>query len=194
MEMLIGTYDGPGRADLSRRIPEASWSALALVPGATTLVLRMVTNPNLLEPGERVTLVEQLREAVADRPEVADLRVLLGMALCVNYDAQAAIHELNTAVQLAPESFIAQLKMGELWMRLRVCDKAEEHTKRAERLAQNWAQADLARRQSVAIRTMRRKGIERGGYHGPLAFLGTLKGRLFGRRRTVPVTLDVRAP
>ena len=58
--------------------------------------------------------------------------MLLGMALCVNLDVhQAAIEELRESVRLAPNSFIAQLKIGELWMRLRVMDKAEEHTKHA---------------------------------------------------------------
>ena len=72
------------------------------------------------------------------------------------------------SVRLAPNSFIAQLKMGELWMRLRVMDKAEEHTRLAAMLAQNLAQSDLARRQAATIRTMKREGIERGGYGTPL--------------------------
>ena len=56
-------------------------------------------------------------------------------------------------VRLAPDSFIAQLKMGELWMRLRVIEKAEEHTRQAALLAQNMAQSELARRQAATIRT-----------------------------------------
>ena len=49
-------------------------------------------------------------------------------------------------------------------MRLRVMDKAEEHTQRAALLAQNHVQSELARRQAATIRTMKRAGIERGGY------------------------------
>jgi len=60
-------------------------------------------------------------------------------------------------------------------MRLRVCRKAEEHTRQAALLAQNLAQAELARRQAAAIRTMLRQGIERGGYRSPLAVLGRLR-------------------
>jgi Tfp pilus assembly protein PilF len=104
------------------------------------------------------------------------------MALCVNLEVQEAIEELHESVRLAPNSFIAHLKMGELWMRLRVCRKAEAHTKRAASLAQNLAQAELARRQGAAIRTMLRQGIERGGYRSPFAVLSRLR-RFWQRRR-----------
>ena len=103
------------------------------------------------------------------------------MALCVNLEVHEAIEELSESVRLAPDSFIAHLKMGELWMRLRVCRKAEAHTRRAALLAQNLAQAELARRQAAAIRTMLRQGIERGGYRSPFAVLGRL--RCFWQRR-----------
>ena len=109
-------------------------------------------------------LIEQLREAVSLEPHVSDLRVLLGMALCVNLDAQTALEELREAVSLAPDSFIARLKFGELLMRLRICSQAAEETQIAARLASNPVQSELARRQATAIRTMQREGIERGGY------------------------------
>ena len=70
-------------------------------------------------------------------------------------------------MRLDPNSFIAHLKMGELWMRLRVMDKAEEHTQRAGSAGQNIAQAELARRQDASIRAMKQAGIERGGYKSP---------------------------
>ena len=102
-------------------------------------------------------------------PNVSELRVLFGMALCVDFKVQEAMEELREGVRLAPDSFIAQLKMGELWMRLRVCEKAEEHTHQAALLARNMAQSELARRQAAAIRTMMHNGIKRGGfsYKGP---------------------------
>ena len=101
---------------------------------------------------------------------VAELRVLLGMALCVNLDAQAAIEELREAVRLAPDSYIAQLKLGELWMRLRVMDNAEEHTRLAAVAGAKLSpQSELARRQAATIRTMKRQGIERGGLQAATA-------------------------
>jgi len=144
----------------------------------------MFADPHLLEPEERRDLVGHLRHAVAEYPEVGELRVLLGMALCVNLDVQPAIEEFRTAVTLAPHSFIAHLKMGELWMRLRVVDKADEHTRQAGLLARNAAQSELARRQGASIRTMRRAGIERGGYKSPLALFGRLR-RLLALRPKV---------
>ena len=159
--------------------------ATALVPvpeSARQLLLRMFADPYLLGECERAELVADLRESVSAHPEVAELRVLLGMALCVNLEVQEALEELGEGVRLAPDSFIAQLKMGELWMRLRVCKKAEKHTRQAALLAQNLAQAELARRQAAAIRTMLRQGIERGGYQSPFAVLGRLR-RFWQRRR-----------
>jgi len=153
------------RENLSSRV---SSLALASLPTQTqTLLLRMFADPYLLEKEQRTELVAELRACVSKHPQVSELRVLLGMALCVNFDPQAAIEELRESVRLAPNSFIAQFKMGELWMRLRVMDKAEEHTRTAALLAQNMAQADLARKQAAAIRTMLREGIERGGYKTP---------------------------
>jgi len=136
----------------------------------------------MLAKSDCADLVAQLRECVAQQPEVAELRVLLGMALCVNLDAQAAMDELGEAVSLAPQSFIAHLKMGELWMRLRVMPKAKDHTRQAAMLAQNLAQSELARRQATTIRTMMREGIERGGYRTPWFSLARLR-RLWTRNR-----------
>ncbi|HUL49487.1 MAG TPA: hypothetical protein VLT79_05660 [Gemmatimonadales bacterium] len=141
----------------------------------------MFADPHLLEPAERKTLVDELRAAVESYPQVSDLRVLLGMALCVDLDVQQAIEELRTAVQLEPTSYIAQLKAGELWMRLRVMPKAEEHTRQARLLARNPAQAELARRQAAKLREMMQQGMQRGGYKGPSAMLGRLRRLLTPR-------------
>lgn len=152
-------------------------SSLAVIPEqAQGLLFRMFADPRVLTKEETGDLVSGLREAVAQHPNVSDLRVLFGMALCVNLDAQDAMEELGEAVRLAPDSFIAHLKMGELWMRLRVMNKAEDHTRQAALLAENLAQADLARRQAATIRTMRREGIERNGYRWtPWLSLGHVK-------------------
>ena len=75
-------------------------------------------------------------------------------------------------------------------MRLRVMDKAEEHTKLAALLSQNLAQADLARKQAASIRTMKREGIERGGYGTPWrSFMRPLR-RLWTRRDRSEAALD----
>jgi cytochrome c-type biogenesis protein CcmH/NrfG len=144
--------------------PSTSALSTVLRPGTTNLLERMFRDPRVLEQHERHDLVAQLRSAVELAPQVAELRVMLGMALCVNLEVQDAMEELREAVQLAPDNFIAQLKFGELMMRLRICDKAAEHTQQAARLAANAIQSELARKQAATIRTMMREGIERGGY------------------------------
>ncbi|HEX4759105.1 MAG TPA: hypothetical protein VH308_14035 [Terracidiphilus sp.] len=131
---------------------------------ASNTLQRMFRDPRVLEPEERKDLVSQLRSAVELAPRVVDIRVLLGMALCVDMRPQEAMEELREAVEIAPDSFIARLKFGELLMRLRICDQAAEHTQEAARLAENSVQSELARRQATTIRTMSREGIERGGY------------------------------
>jgi tetratricopeptide (TPR) repeat protein len=164
---------------------ETQVSSLALASiskDAQGLLLRMFSDPYLLEKEERASLVSQLERCVAQYPEVSELRVLLAMALCVNFDAQSAIEELRESVRLAPDSFIAQLKFGELWMRLRVIDQAEEHTQLAAKLARNLAQSEMARRQASSIRTMKREGIERGGYGTPLQKLASSLRRVWMRR------------
>jgi len=119
---------------------------------------RMFRDPRVLEAVERAELVAQLRSAV-----------LLGMALCVDLQAQQALEELRIAVNQAPGSFIAHLKYGELLMRLRICQRAAEETHKAAQLAANAAQSEMARRQAATIRTMLRDGVERGGYGGVLS-------------------------
>jgi hypothetical protein len=104
---------------------------------------------------------------------------MFGMALCVDLRVQEAMTHMRQAVEQNPHCYIAQLKLGELLMRLRICDQAAGHTHQAALLAENDIQAELARRQAAAIRQMRREGIERGGYTGLLSW-----ARAFGRRRT----------
>lgn len=176
---IIRTTETADRS-LSESVPSLS---LAMVPErAQGLLLRMFTDPRALPKQERAELVQQLRDCVARRPDVSDLRVVLGMALCVNLEAQAAMEELGEAVSLDPNSYIAHLKMGELWMRLRVCTKAVDHTRQASFLAKNLAQAELARRQAATIRELMRNGVERSGYRSPWLAFGRLR-RLWNRNR-----------
>lgn len=170
---------------------QAQEAQLAFPPAIPTTaqdaLLRMFRDPYLLEPADRTALIAQLREAVALDPQTAELRVLLGMALCVNFEAQEAMEELRTSVCLAPDSFIAHLKFGELLMRLRVCDQAAEETRMAAQLASSAFQSELARRQAAAIRGMQQAGIERGGYGKVLSVFSRAQGLLarttLGRRR-----------
>ncbi len=142
-----------------------------LEPESALQLQRMFRDPRVLEPAERKDLIASLRRAVELVPHVPEVRVLLGMALSVDLQAQEAMEELRIAVDQDPDCFVARLKFGELLMRLRVCDQAAEHTHRAAQLASNTVQSELARRQAATLRTMQREGIERGGYRGLLGKL-----------------------
>lgn len=160
----------------------------SLGPEASRQLMRMFRDPRVLEPEERTGLIAQLREAVALAPQVPDLRVLLGMALCVDLQIQDALEELREAAKIAPDSFIARLKFGELLMRLRICRQALEETHQAALLATNDYQAELARRQAATLRTMLREGIERGGYQSLLPRIFRF-GRKSAQKSNAPVLL-----
>jgi hypothetical protein len=152
------------QTDLSSNPSSFLMSAIASEELRMQLV-RMFRDPYVLDEPDRAELVHQLREAVSMEPQSSGLRVLLGMALCVNIEVQEGLEELRGAVRMAPDSFIARLKLGELLMRLRVCSEAQEHTHIAAQLAENAVQSELARKQAAALRTMLREGIERGGFY-----------------------------
>lgn len=154
----------------SSRPANLAWPRM--LRGKTTDLLdRMFRDPRVLEPAECRELITQLRSALELEPGVPELRVLLGMALCVDLQPQEGLEQLREATRLAPDCFIARLKFGELLMRLRVCDQAAEETQKAAKLASNSYQSDLARKQAATIRTMLREGIERGGYTNLLSRL-----------------------
>src|SRR5262244_3611691 len=63
----------------------ANHSPLApLGDGTRHLLLRMFADPYVLERPERSELIDGLREAVSRHPRASELRVLFGMALCVD--------------------------------------------------------------------------------------------------------------
>ena len=176
----------PQEIEMERDVPALMAGSRDSVPAVfagmlethTTLQMhRMFRDPRVLEPAARAELVTQLRSAVELNPGMAELRVLLGMALCVDLQAQQAMEELRIAVELAPDSFVARLKYGELLMRLRICQRAAEETHKAAQLASNGAQSEMARRQAATIRTMLREGVERGGYTGVFAKMFRLNRR-----------------
>lgn len=162
-------------------------SVEAVISASTrTHLARMFRDPSVLDSEERADLVLQLREVVSLEPQIAALRVLLGMALCVNLEVQEALEELRYAVQLEPISFIARLKLGELLMRLRICSEAAEHTQVASQLARSSIESQLARKQTSAIKTMQREGVERGGYRKLIS--------VFGGKRRWPARANLTQP
>ncbi len=160
----------------------------ALPHDVQSQMIRMFRDPYVLEKAERIELVGQLESMVRAQPNQSELRVLLGMTLCVDHNPQAALEELRMAVEIAPDNFLARLKFGEILMRLRICDQAAEQTRLAALNAVNPVQAELARRQAATIRTMNREGIERGGYKSIFSRLGSLVGKKTSDDRRHEVT------
>lgn len=165
------------------RMGSESQIAFPAVVGKQTIcqLTRMFRDPRVLEALERKELIAELRKAAELAPQVVEVKVLLGMALSVDLQAQEALEVLRTASKQAPDNYIAQLKFGELLMRLRICTQAQEVTHRAAKLAANAAQSELARRQATTIRNMLREGVERGGYGNVFISAGRLFGKIFHR-------------
>ena len=67
-------------------------------PEASRLLQRMFRDPRVLEPHERGDLIARLRQPSNLAPQVPEIRVLLGMALCVDLQAQEAMEEMREAV------------------------------------------------------------------------------------------------
>ena len=168
-------------------------SSEVMLPGAIPnhiqrQMIRMFRDPYVLEKVERTELLEQLESMVKAQPNVSQLRVLLGMTLCVDHNPQAALEELRLAVEIAPDNFLARLKFGEILMRLRICDQAAEQTRQAALNAVNPVQSELARRQAATIRTMQREGIERGGYKSIFSRIGGFTRRMKSHHEVTAVS------
>ena len=112
------------------------------------------TDLTLASPAELSQTIASLEQACREQPASASLWTCLGMAYAVNYDVHKAIDALETATDVEPDHFWAQLKHGELQYRLRVLVRAEAATLKAETLAGDARQLALARRQLKEIRRL----------------------------------------
>jgi tetratricopeptide (TPR) repeat protein len=112
------------------------------------------TDLTLASPAELTQTIACLEHACREQPASASLWTCLGIAYAVNYDVHKAIDALETATDVEPDHFWAQLKHGELQYRLRVLVRAEAATLKAETLAGDARQLAMARRQLKAIRKL----------------------------------------
>ena len=112
------------------------------------------TDLTLASPSELAATIGELERACLENPKSAALWTCLGIAYAVNYDVTKSLDALETATQVEPDHFWAQLKYGELQYRLRVLRNAEATTLKAETLAENPWQLSLARKQLKEIRKL----------------------------------------
>jgi len=125
-------------------------------------------DPHTVSPVELSANIETLKLACLAEPRSADLRTCLGVAYAMNLEADKAMDSLEEAVALDPGSFWPQLKYAELHYRLRILNKAEDHTLTALDLARNSWQLSIARKQLQDIRTLKQSCVRNVEWTKPL--------------------------
>lgn len=118
-------------------------------------------DPSSVSKEDLAVYIGSLEKACQDNPRSTDLRTCLGMAYAMNYDVYKSMDALEAAVSLDEMHFLAQLKLSELFYRLRALPKAEEETIKAVNLAQNGWELSLARKQLQEIRRLIREGTQK---------------------------------
>jgi hypothetical protein len=117
--------------------------------------------PHTVSPTQLAAYIGMLEKACEEDPLSPDLRTCLGMAHAMNYDVYRSMDALEYAVQLDPQHFFAQLKLSELFYRLRALVRAEQETLKAIELAGNAWELSLARKQLQEIRRLSREGTQK---------------------------------
>jgi tetratricopeptide (TPR) repeat protein len=125
-------------------------------------------DPHSVSPAELSANIETLEQACLAQPRSAELRTCLGVAYAMRCDVDRSMESLEQAVAIAPTSFWPQLKYAELHYRLRVLNKAEEHTLKALNLASNSWELSIARKQLQEIRTLKRSSVRNVEWTKPL--------------------------
>jgi len=137
----------------------------ALLPNEGAAPVRVLQvpwrDPSTVSKQELAAYIGSLEKACLENPRSADLRTCLGMAYAMNYDVYKSMDALETAVSLDQSHFFAQLKLSELFYRLRALPKAEEETLKAVHLAQNGWELSLARKQLQEIRRLIHDGTQK---------------------------------
>ncbi len=118
-------------------------------------------DPHTVSPTQLAEHIGILERACVENPRSADLRTCLGMAYAMNFEVYKSMDALEYAVQVEPEHFFAQLKLAELFYRLRALIRAEQETLKALDLAANAWELSLARKQLQEIRRLHRDGTQK---------------------------------
>lgn len=163
--------------------------ATELLPGSTVgqIAVRGLPalpwrDPQAVPKDQLLRFIAELEETCRTSAPSADLQTCLGIAHAMNLDVYRSMDALEEAVRIDGENFLARLKLGELFLRLRVLGRAEEETRYALALARNHLELDLARRQLQSLRDRKGKGLLRTRLSKPLflqasallALLGTM--------------------
>jgi len=83
------------------------------------------------------------------------------MAYAMNFEVYKSMDTLEAAVDLDKTHFFAQLKLSELFYRLRALPRAEEETLKAVHLARNGWELSLAHKQLHEVRRLIHDGTQK---------------------------------
>jgi len=148
--------------------PEVT-ALVATASGVPVKVLRVPwRDPHTVSKQELALHISALEKACEENPYSADHRTCLGMAYAMNFEAYKSMDALEAAVKLDETHFFAQLKLSELFYRLRALPKAEEETLKALNLATNGWELSLARKQLQEIRRLIGEGTQKPTFNKPL--------------------------
>lgn len=120
-----------------------------------------------LQEGNAALAVAALSQSVALSPAFADGRVFLGIAHSLRAEIYPAIDQLERATELAPDSFIAQYALSQLYFKLRVVEKGYERANLALRCVRNLEQRKMLTQLLREEKQRERNGIPRPTFNKP---------------------------
>jgi tetratricopeptide (TPR) repeat protein len=122
-----------------------------------------------LQNGNAALAVSALSHTVAMAPSFSDGRIFLGIAHSLSCEIYPAIDQLEKATELAPDSFIAQYALAQLYFKLRVVEKAYEHAQSALKSVANIEQRKMLTQLLREERARERNGIARPSFNKPFS-------------------------
>lgn len=134
----------------------------------TGIPAQLWRDPHTVPVEQRQFAIQRLEKAVEANPNSADLRTCLALVHAINYDPHSSLSCLEKAVELDPTHFFAQLKLAELWYRLRALPRAEEEAKKALNLAQSQREYQMSRALLQEIRKLQNNSWARPTWDKPM--------------------------
>jgi tetratricopeptide (TPR) repeat protein len=122
-----------------------------------------------LQEGNAAVAVAALSQSVALAPAFSDGRVFLGIAHSLSCEIYPAIDQLETATELAPNSFIAQYALAQLYFKLRIVEKGYERSECALRCVTSIEQRHILTQLLREEKARERSGIPRPSFNKPFS-------------------------
>lgn len=117
-----------------------------------------------LERGDTSAAIVHFRAALALEPASIPARVHLATAYAVDAQVHQAIELFEEALVPAPDDFLANLKLGELYLRLWVPEKARKHLGVAREVSRTPGEREMVRRLLAVEAGRERRRIDRPSF------------------------------